>query len=179
MMIKDLYDSIDSSKLILFDADVIIHFITGDRLLDLFNIMPNDSVIHEKVHDELCANRNTKKTLDNLKSLGFFSLINFGRNYDMIREYAHITSVQLRGAGESACMAYCRYSDDIIASSNLKDIKNYCNLHNMQFLTTFDFIGLAYHTGKWTEDQCNNFINKLVGKHKIPYKNLQDYLKSL
>jgi hypothetical protein len=45
-----------------------------------------------------------------------------------------------KGDGESACIAYVRYSNDIIGSSNLSDVKNYCNLHSIDLLTTMDFV---------------------------------------
>jgi hypothetical protein len=35
-----------------------------------------------------------------------------------------------KGDGEAACMAIVRFSKDILASSNLKDIANYCKMHH-------------------------------------------------
>ncbi len=49
--------------------------------------------------------------------------------------------------GESACMAYCRYTSNIIGSSNLRDIKKYCNNHKIVYLTTIDFLYYAWLRG--------------------------------
>lgn len=43
------------------------------------------------------------------------------------------------GKGESACMIYCRDNRDVLGSSNLKDIKEYCSKNNITYLTTLDF----------------------------------------
>lgn len=172
---------IDSSKILVFDADVIIHFITGDRLLDLFNIFSNDCVIIQTVYDELSRNYKTKETLDNLINLGTIKVITLSNKFEIIKEFAHLTSSLMnKGRGESACMAYCKFTKDVIASSNLKDIGRYCELHKIPYLTTFDFIYQAYLTDdSWTMDDCDKFISKLVAKHRIPFDNLQAYIENV
>jgi hypothetical protein len=53
---------IDPSKIIVFDTDVIIHFIKGDKLLDLFRIYPNKSIVLSKVYNELAKRASTKES---------------------------------------------------------------------------------------------------------------------
>jgi len=82
----------------------------------------------------------------------------------------------LKGEGESACLAYVRYTDNIIASSNLKDIRNYCQMHNIQYLTTMDFLCYALKKNVFDLERCNLFIaNVLEKRGKLPVKRMEDY----
>lgn len=49
------------------------------------------------------------------------------------------------GLGESASMAYCRYRNNVLASSNLRDITNYCEKNDISYFTTMDFLYQAPH----------------------------------
>ena len=55
------------------------------------------------------------------------------------------------GKVESACLVYCRLNNDVVASSNLKDILGYCLEFNIDHLTTMDFLAEAYRTDKTDE----------------------------
>ena len=41
-------------------------------------------------------------------------------------EYARLRNTLLLGKGESACMVHCRDNKDVLGSSNLRDIRDYC-----------------------------------------------------
>jgi hypothetical protein len=47
------------------------------------------------------------------------------------------------GLGESACMAYCKFHREVFASSNLADIKPYCEANGIQYITTMDLLAEA------------------------------------
>jgi hypothetical protein len=174
-MIKE----VDGKKALLFDADVIFHFISGDKLLDLFNIFPNECYILDKVYEEVTRYSSVKTTIDNQISIGLLKKVQFPSNLVIIKEYAHLTSkIMNMGKGESACMAYCKFTKDIIASSNLKDIARYCGLHQIDYLTTMDFIAHAFLSKLWTENECNSFVGVLVSKrHKLPCSSFTEYKK--
>lgn len=73
------------------------------------------------------------------------------------------------GKGESACMVYCRDNNDVLGSSNLKDIKDYCNLHKITYLTTLDFLYYAYIRKKITKKECDSIIHDILSKgSKLP-----------
>ena len=59
------------------------------------------------------------------------------------------------GKGESACMIYCRDNRDVLGSSSLKDIKEYCSKNNITYLTTLDFLYYAYCRKKMTEQELS------------------------
>lgn len=68
------------------------------------------------------------------------------------------------GEGESACMAYCRFTSNIIGSSNLRDIRNYCSEHKIAYLTTIDFLYYAWRKGLMSSDDCRSFISVVKAK---------------
>lgn len=74
------------------------------------------------------------------------------------------------GKGESACMIYCRDNKDVLGSSNIKDIEEYCSQNNITYLTTLDFLYYAYCRKKMSEKECHEFmlaVNKAGSKLPI------------
>lgn len=144
---------------IVLDADVIIHFSKGGLLSLLPRIFPEyEYVVLDKVYNELSS---VKNQLDNhILYLRNITKLDFKPTLEMMREYAALKS--RFGDGESACMAYCRYTANIIGSSNLRDIKNYCNEHQITFLTTLDFIYYAWQRRLLTEKECAEFISDVT-----------------
>lgn len=89
-------------------------------------------------------------------------------------EYAMLTNTF--GRGESACMAYCKYTNNVIGSSNLKDIKTYCTENKITFLTTLDFLYYAYTKNIMSEKECDNFIDDVIAKgSKLPKIKITNY----
>ncbi len=73
-------------------------------------------------------------------------------------------------------MAVARHTKDILASSNLKDIKHYCETHQIQYLTTMDFLCHALITGMFDENRCNTFIQTvLANKNKLPVQRMSQF----
>lgn len=71
---------------------------------------------------------------------------------------------------------YLRFNPDILGSSNLKDIKAYCETHQIKYLTTMDFICEAYRKEILTEEQCNDFVKAVISKgSKLPCKSFYEY----
>lgn len=146
---------------IVLDADVIIHFSKGGLLSLLPKIFPEyEYIVLDKVYDELSS---VKNQLDNqILFCRNIRKVEFTPTQAMLMEYAALKS--RFGDGESACMAYCRYTANIIGSSNLRDIKNYCNEHQITFLTTLDFIYYAWQRKLMTEKQCAEFISDVTAR---------------
>jgi len=49
------------------------------------------------------------------------------------------------GSGESAIMALAQVEQHVVASSNIKDVKDYCNSNNIDWITTMDLLAEAYN----------------------------------
>ena len=168
---------IDKSKKIIIDADVIIHFIKGDQLGLLPKIFSNKIYIFDVVFQEVFVGK-LRTQVEKLIRFGFIQELEFDGDLQVMIEFAKLKKVF--GPGESACMAYCRYYKDVIASSNLKDITSYCQEHSITYITTMDFIHEAFTTGKLTVSQCDDFISAVISNgSRLPFPNMQNYLRSL
>ena len=165
---------------IVLDADVVIHFIKGERFVLLFDIFPEYTyIILDVVYNELSVNRNTKLQVDNTMNLlhDRFSKVIFSPAGASRMEYARLTSMLHLGRGESACMVYCRDNCDVLGSSNLRDIKTYCADNNITYLTTLDFLYYAFIRKKMTSGDIDDFINQVVRKgSNLPKVDIQTYI---
>ncbi len=88
----------------------------------------------------------------------------FGKNPGECREYARLTSASGLGLGrgESACMVYCLHHNDVLGSSNLRDVKQYCEDNGVTYLTTMDFLYYAISRGVMSRDDAEAFCQKVV-----------------
>lgn len=160
---------------IVLDADVVIHFAKGEMLGMLPGIFPDyDFVLLEAVHEELLSDIRTQ--IDNqIALLKNIKLLPFAPRGDMLREYARLRS--RFGKGESACMAYCLFNHDVIGSSNLRDIRAYCEENGIVYLTTLDFLWYAWKKGMVTTEGANSFMNVVRSKgSKLPEVDIERYV---
>lgn len=171
---------IAGEKVLVFDADVLIHFMQAGCFSDLKRIYPNNKkVVLQKVYDELQVYKESKVMLESaIHAFKFLSVANFPMNTEMMKEYAHLTSSMMNmGKGESACMSYCKFTKDVVVSSNLKDVGNYCKLHNINLLTTMDLVHWAFINKIYSEEECNEFIQLVLKKGgRLPCKTIQAYI---
>lgn len=147
---------------ILLDCDVIIHFIKAGKQLLLPKIFPQQFVILDKVKAELDKYKSSRTSTDNFIVWSKIPIIQMPRSLPIIKEYSLLKKTL--GDGEAACMAVARHTNDYIASSNLKDIKQYCELHGIVYMTTMDILLQAYTSGIMNETECDAFIKEVKDK---------------
>ncbi len=170
-------NEIDTNKKIIVDADVIIHFSKGEQLFLLPQIYPNRLYILKEVFLEVFKGV-LRNEIERLLQMKLIEELDFSTDFIVLKEYARLK--KMFGPGESACMAYCKYHQDVLASSNLKDIKKYCEENGITYLTTMDFLNAAYEKGLLNEAESNSFICNVVSKHsKLPFKTIAEYRKSI
>ena len=158
---------------IILAADVLLHFAKGGRLSMLPEILPEyEHVVLNVVYDEI---KSIQNQLDNqILFLKNISKEAFNPTSEMLVEYARL--LQTFGKGESACMAYCRYTQNVIGSSNLKDIKAYCEKQQITYLTTIDFLYYGIKRGKMSVEECEQFVRDVVEKgSKLPMVDFEQY----
>jgi predicted nucleic acid-binding protein len=166
---------IDPSKKILLDADVIIHFIKGDRSGTLSSIFPNKLYLLDIVFDEVFKGK-LRSEVQNLITFKQVYELSFLIENEVVSEYARLK--EKYGPGESACMAYCKFHKDVLASSNLRDIRQYCEENGIQYLTTMDFLVAAFQKGIMDEKECDLFIQNVKSKgSKLPCDTIKEFLK--
>lgn len=154
---------------IVLDADVIIHFYKGEKLTLLPTILSEyDHIILSKVYEEL--NRAERSCVERIRStFRTLQIIEYLPSGEELREFAILN--RTRGKGESACMAYCKFHNDVIGSSNLRDIRLYCKDNGITYLTTFDFLYFAIRRGKMSIAEAKQFIQMVKEKEST----LPDY----
>lgn len=73
-------------------------------------------------------------------------------------------------------MAVARFRKNYIASSNLKDIKDYCKTHDIRYYTTMDVLAEAMNMGVMTEEECDHFIQEVKSKNsRLPFNTMKIY----
>ena len=170
---------IDPDKKVILDADVLIHFIKGDFLFSIPIILSNELIILDKVYEEI-SQRKQKEIIDSFLDRPSVQLVEFPDAPEYISEYAHLTSTRglCLGKGESACLVFARLNNDVVASSNLIDIKRYCSFHRIEYIDTIDLLIIGFETGNFTEDNCDEFIRTVRKKgSKLPNKSLRELLE--
>jgi predicted nucleic acid-binding protein len=166
---------IDPRKKIILDADVIIHFCKGEQIGILPQIFSNKLYVPDIVYKESLS-RKFQVEIDNLFNFKLAYELEIKSDLKVFAEYNRLK--KLFGKGESACLAYCRFHDDVIGSSNLSDIRLYCETNNIMFLTTMDFLAEALHTGKMDEATCDYFIYNVKSKgSRLPFNTIAEFLK--
>lgn len=161
---------------ILLDSDVIRHFLKGG-ILDLPKIYPGRLVILDIVKSELFRSRHLQIPVNNFISLCKIEVAPFPTyKLEIMQEYAALK--RRFGDGESACMALARYERHYIASSNLKDIKGYCEQNGIIYLTTMDILLEGLNKRILKEEDCDRFIKRVKEKgSKLPVDNMKEYIK--
>ncbi|MCF8380157.1 MAG: hypothetical protein K9H49_11305 [Bacteroidales bacterium] len=152
---------------ILIDADVLIHFIKGEQTGILHKIFPNELYLIDIVFEEVFKYSSQRVNIENLIRFGIVREIKLDDSgFEIKSEYHRLTGSKggNRGKGESAIMSYCRYNADIIASSNLADIVDYCNEYGIIYITTMDFLAEAFRKKILTEKECDEFIKRVKSK---------------
>lgn len=147
---------------ILLDCDVIIHFINAGKQLLLPKIFPDRFVILDKVFEELMKRPSNKIPVGNFIKYSKIEVIPIPNKIEIIKEYSKLKKVV--GDGEAACMAVARITNEYIASSNLKDIKEYCEEYKIIYLTTMDILLEAFELKIMSEIECDNFIKEVKSK---------------
>lgn len=163
---------------IVLDADVIIHFSKGGCLSILPNIFTGyEYIVLSYVRDEIKGD--IRNQLDNqIYFLRNIRLEEFNPSGDMMREYAKLK--RELGKGESACMAYCKYNNDVLGSSNLLDIADYCKENGITYLTTMDFLYYAIKNKIISMEEAKQFISDVLSKgSKLPDIDIERFVSQV
>lgn len=150
---------------IVLDTD---DFAKGEMLATLPSILPEcQFVVLDIVKSEIKRPLLTQLERQ-ISVLGNITELAFGDTPEERREYFRLTSRAVGlGRGESACMVYCLYHHDVVGSSNLKDIKEYCKRNGIAYLTTCDFLWYAWKRGMMTEDEIRAFVDRVKSAESI------------
>jgi predicted nucleic acid-binding protein len=168
---------LDKDTKILLDSDVIRHFIKGQKLQLLFSLYGNHLVFIDVVKNELFRSKQIVNHISNFISFNKIQVLPFPTDIiEILKEFSRLK--KRYGDGESACMAVAKYQKHIIASSNLRDIKQYCEENKIVYITTMDILLDALDKEILTEDECNRFISQVKKRNsKLPVDTIDEYKK--
>jgi hypothetical protein len=159
---------------ILLDADVVIHFIKAGYQMKLTAIFPGRLIMLDKVKQELLKRKSEALGVENFLAWCKIPVEPIPKDLEILNEYAKLK--KLRGEGESACMAVAKFRKEYIASSNITDIKEYCEQHSIVYYTTMDVLEFAIINNVLTEIECDNFIREVKSKgSKLPCNTMEEY----
>lgn len=65
-------------------------------------------------------------------------------------------------------MVCCKFHNDVVGSSNTRDITNYCNEHGITYLTTNDFLSYAIQRGLLKKEEAEDFIRIVISMGSNP-----------
>lgn len=152
---------------ILIDADVLIHLFKAEKISILNELYPNRVFILDIVLSELKENRTIRNNIDSIMIFSGIKEIRFPTtsNPTLFREFLALKK-EILGDGERACLVYCKHHQDIVASSNTKDIKPFCEQYNMAYLTTLDILCIAIAKNKMTDEEANVLIQKITANNE-------------
>ncbi|MBN2618050.1 MAG: hypothetical protein JXR64_07025 [Spirochaetales bacterium] len=168
----------ESDKKILIDCDVLIHLNKGDKLSLLSELYKDRIILLDIIKDEFTRIGKHPHMFNILLiQAGIEEIVFPTDKEELLNEFIELNSHF--GAGESACMAYAKFHNNIIASSNLKDIKDYCTKNKITYITTMDIIEEAYTKKIMVLEECDLFITKVINsKSKLPFNDMTKYLQS-
>ena len=170
--------NLNNDDTLLLDSDVIRHLIKGNRLSLLFELYGKHLVILDVVRDELLKSKHIQTTVENFIKFNKIEVRTFpSEKESILREFAFLK--KRFGLGESACMAVAKFENNIIASSNLKDIAQYCADNSIEYLTTMDILYDAFEKKILTENEADEVIQKILSKNsKLPVNRISKYKPS-
>lgn len=66
-------------------------------------------------------------------------------------------------------MSYCRFTENVVGSSNFKDIRDYCNNNNILYIGTVDFLYYGIKNKIIKQKEAEDILKKMIEKgSKLP-----------
>lgn len=170
-------------KIVLLDSDVISHFIAAGKIDDLNKILsPHILMIVRQVYEESSYHpffEDRKMELDEWINRYHIRIIEFPYDNENIKlEFYRIKKENPRfGKGERACMAIAKYEKQVIASSNFKDVAEYCEINGIEYIGLMDIMLIALRKHIYTVEMCNKFIHDVtvINDARLPVDDISRY----
>lgn len=170
-------------KVILVDADVLSHFIAANKIYDLPKILsPHKLMIVEQVYKEASYSPifdDRQAELDRWMQECSIPKVSFPYlNQNIKLEFYRLKKDNPHyGAGERACMSMARFGRETIASSNFRDVADYCDANGIEYIGVMDILLIAMRKGVYTEADCNALIHDAlaINDARFPVRDIREY----
>lgn len=130
-----------------FDTDCLSAFLWVRNENLLIKLYGGKIILPEQVYSELSHPRipHLKTLTDNLKSSGDISVANIEMETEEYKIYRKLTTnpdrgFKVIGKGEAAAIALAKTKGGILASNNMRDIKQYVDEYKLEHITTGDIL---------------------------------------
>ena len=169
-----------------FDTDCLSAFLWVDNQSLLAQLYPGKIVIPSHVYNELsCPNTpHLKARIDSMIANKEVTVESFDVGSKMYELYLKMTlnpdvGHRVIGSGEAAGIVMAKEKDGILASNNLRDIKQYVDEFKLKHITTGDIIKEAYEKKLIFETQANQLWQDMLNKRrKLGYSSFSEFLKN-
>lgn len=168
-----------------FDTDCLSAFLWVDNQSLLALLYPGRIVIPQQVYNELSGPNipHLKARIDSMISNHEAKVESFGVDTDMYNMYIKLTTNpdighRIIGAGEAAGIVMAKENNGILASNNLRDVKQYTDELGLKHITTGGILKEAYDKNLITEVQGNQVWQDMLNKRrKLGYQSFTEYLE--
>lgn len=158
---------------IFFDTDCLSAFLWVDEQSILPQLFPGRIVIPQAVYDELLNSRVNMliNRIDILRGNGQVELRSIevdSKEYAMFEEFTQHPAHGHRaiGDGEAEAIALAVNNDGILASNNLKDIKQYVDDYSIKHITTGDILKEALDKYIISEEEGNAIWSEMLRRRR-------------
>jgi len=174
------------TKIIFFDTDCISSFLWTKTEKLLVHCFGNHMIIPRQVYDEISKVSHLKSQIDNMVNDGILLVEDITVGSEENKIYIDLTDVTkssvlpLIGKGEAAAIVLSKKYKGVLASNNLKDVKYYVDLYNIDHITTADIIHQVVSDGVLTITEADTIWGQMIiKKRKLPFNSYSSYLKNI
>lgn len=169
-----------------FDSDCISAFLWVRKQNLLVMLYPGRIVIPKPSYDELSypTTPQLKQRIDTLLSNHQVVLQSITVESDAYALYRKLTTApdkghKIIGPGEAAAIALAKTVGGVVASNNLKDIRDYIDEYGLKHITTGSILAEALERGFITEDEGNTIWTAMLAKRrKLGAPTFSEYIKA-
>ena len=170
-----------------FDTDCISAFLWVKEQSILVKMFPGRIGIPRQTYEELSIPEipHLKSRVDQLIEGGQAQIVDINFDTEAYELYYRLTEAptnghRIIGKGEAACLALAKTENGIIASNNLRDIRDYVTEFGVRHITTGEIMVNAYHSGLISEEQANEIWANMIAKHRrLGAPSFSEYLESM
>lgn len=170
-------------EIVFFDTDCLCSFIWAKGEDVLFRCLDGaDLVLPDQVYDEISRVAYLKQRVDFHMREGRLRKEGISLNGDDLSLYLELTSgfrfFPVIGRGEAAGIVLAKRRDGILASNNLRDVKQYVEKFGLKHISTAEILYLAVRKRVITfEEACQSWSVMLSKRRKLPFMTFAEYSK--
>ena len=148
-------------------------------------LLPKEEKNKEEVKISIPEIPHLKSRVDQLIEGGQAQIVDINFDTEAYELYYRLTEAptnghRIIGKGEAACLALAKTENGIVASNNLRDIRDYVTEFGVRHITTGEIMVNAYHSGLISEEQANEIWANMIAKHRrLGAPSFSEYLESM